>query len=237
MKPPAFQFYAADFLVGTADLTCEQVGAYIRLLCHQWDRGFVPLDIKVVARICAARPSRLAPVLSKFDRTEEGYRNARLESERVKQKEFREKQAVHGRRRWGNAKPQGLAEGTLPKPSCQTDALQSSSSSTDFSHREKKERASGWPKDEGEVKTGAATAGIHPEFALMAWNEAEGRGGSDGYGNPILAFWPYVKGRWGREQSSWREQNARGVAARAQNGPFGKVVRPATTKEEYDRGF
>jgi uncharacterized protein YdaU (DUF1376 family) len=34
-KPPAFQFYADDFLGGTIDLTTEEVGAYIRLLCFQ----------------------------------------------------------------------------------------------------------------------------------------------------------------------------------------------------------
>ena len=44
MKAPAFQFYAADFLVGTSDMTNEEVGIYIRLLCHQWAKGFVLKD-------------------------------------------------------------------------------------------------------------------------------------------------------------------------------------------------
>jgi len=31
-KAPAFQFYASDFLVDTAEMTNQEVGAYIRLL-------------------------------------------------------------------------------------------------------------------------------------------------------------------------------------------------------------
>jgi len=34
-KPPAFQFYASDFLVDTIDLSNEELGAYVRLLCYQ----------------------------------------------------------------------------------------------------------------------------------------------------------------------------------------------------------
>ena len=37
-KPPAFQFYPKDFLAddNTAAMTNEELGAYIRLLCHVW---------------------------------------------------------------------------------------------------------------------------------------------------------------------------------------------------------
>lgn len=34
-KSPAFQFYAQDFLVGTAMLSAEETGAYIRLIMNQ----------------------------------------------------------------------------------------------------------------------------------------------------------------------------------------------------------
>ena len=36
-KPPAYQHYAKDFLAGTADMSCAEAGAYIRLLDHAWD--------------------------------------------------------------------------------------------------------------------------------------------------------------------------------------------------------
>jgi uncharacterized protein YdaU (DUF1376 family) len=38
-KDPAFLFYPADFLIGCADLTNEEVGIYIKLLCLQHQKG------------------------------------------------------------------------------------------------------------------------------------------------------------------------------------------------------
>ena len=35
-KSPAFQLYAQDFLTGVMDLTMEERGVYITLLCKQW---------------------------------------------------------------------------------------------------------------------------------------------------------------------------------------------------------
>lgn len=43
-KPPAFQFYADDFVAGVSDMTQSEVGAYILLLCCQWNRGEIPTD-------------------------------------------------------------------------------------------------------------------------------------------------------------------------------------------------
>lgn len=39
MKPPAFQFYADEYLAGTIAMSLAEVGAYIRLLCYQWLNG------------------------------------------------------------------------------------------------------------------------------------------------------------------------------------------------------
>ena len=50
-KAPAFQFYANDFITGTQDWSIEEVGIYIRLLCYQWDHGFIPEDKNRLARI------------------------------------------------------------------------------------------------------------------------------------------------------------------------------------------
>jgi hypothetical protein len=38
-KDPAFLFYSQDFLVGTYDMTDEQIGRYIKLLCLQHQKG------------------------------------------------------------------------------------------------------------------------------------------------------------------------------------------------------
>jgi len=40
-KDPAFLFYYQDFLVGTDHMTNEEVGAYIRCLCHQAHKGAI----------------------------------------------------------------------------------------------------------------------------------------------------------------------------------------------------
>jgi uncharacterized protein YdaU (DUF1376 family) len=36
-RPPAFQFYAKEFLAGTTNMRMAAVGAYIRFLAHAWD--------------------------------------------------------------------------------------------------------------------------------------------------------------------------------------------------------
>ena len=98
MKAPAFQFYADDFVGGTVDLSAEDVGCYIRLLCYQWGRGEIPAAKAACDRVagCAVSPE----VMAKFpDR-----KNPRMERERVKQVEYREAQSKNGangaRKRW-----------------------------------------------------------------------------------------------------------------------------------------
>lgn len=131
MKPPAFQFYAADFLVGTADLEPAEVGAYIRLLCHQWHRGFVPKD--KAARLAGIEPT--PAVLTKFVDLNGELRNERLESERKKQADFRAQQSQRGKAgaesRWNGTRHQSANGQTMAPPSSgqwQNDGSSSSSS-------------------------------------------------------------------------------------------------------------
>lgn len=51
MKDPALLVYTKDFLEGTADLSAEEFGAYTRLIFHQHQRGFLPNDLKKLARL------------------------------------------------------------------------------------------------------------------------------------------------------------------------------------------
>lgn len=92
MKLPAFQFYADDFLAGTLDMSPAEVGAYIRLLCHQWARGDIPVaDADKLARIAGGLVSD--DVLAKFPNG----KNERLERVRVRQAEFRDLQSRKGK--------------------------------------------------------------------------------------------------------------------------------------------
>ena len=39
---PSFQFYPADFVMGTMLMSPAEVGALMRLLCYQWLQGACP---------------------------------------------------------------------------------------------------------------------------------------------------------------------------------------------------
>lgn len=94
-RSPAFQFYADDFLAGTLDLSQEEVGAYIRLLCHQWNRGSIPVETEKQQRLAGGSVS--VDVLAKFRLVDGcGLVNDRLEKERAKQAKFRQKQREKG---------------------------------------------------------------------------------------------------------------------------------------------
>ncbi len=96
-KAPAFQFYAENFLNGTADMSAEEAGAYIRLLCHQWHKGSVPNDIKKLMHLTHAKKSSIQNIMYKFNTGEDGQlRNQRMEITRQEQKEFRERQKANG---------------------------------------------------------------------------------------------------------------------------------------------
>jgi uncharacterized protein YdaU (DUF1376 family) len=96
-KPPAFQFYADDFLAGTITMSNEERGLYIALLCIQWSKGFIiKADIDRLAHSMA--DASQAHVTSKFLPSPGGRLvNPRMESERQKQAEFRENKSNAGK--------------------------------------------------------------------------------------------------------------------------------------------
>ena len=50
MKNPAFLFYTSDFITGTLFMNNEEVGAYIRVLCMQHQKGH--LTEEEIKNIC-----------------------------------------------------------------------------------------------------------------------------------------------------------------------------------------
>lgn len=118
-KAPAFQFYADDFLAGTADMKAEEVGGFIRLLCHQWTKGGIP-DDKDRAEMMAGligSPS-ICYVLAKFEKdpVDGLLKNKRLEIVRQEQQEFSKSRSTSGRKgaeiRWGHGKQDGKQDGS-----------------------------------------------------------------------------------------------------------------------------
>ncbi len=138
-RSPAFQFYADDFLAGTADMSAEEVGAYIRLLCHQWSKGAIPADEERAGRIAGLMGSPcLRYVLAKFSPCDDGQlRNARLEKVRQEQAEFRANQARSGKKgaeaRWSqwrnDGNPIGDAMASPSRPQWRNDGSPSPSPS------------------------------------------------------------------------------------------------------------
>lgn len=137
-KPPAFQFYAKDFLTGTMTMSLAERGAYISLLSHQWDKGGVPGDdVAALARLLSCERAEIEPiwgqVQQKFRRADDGvWRNAKLEKVRRAQELFAKKQAKNGAKGGRPRKNPGLlsgfrlgSENENPKK-----ALQSSSASS-----------------------------------------------------------------------------------------------------------
>jgi uncharacterized protein YdaU (DUF1376 family) len=86
--------------VDTADLSNEEVGAYMRLLCHQWDHGFVPEDAKKRARIVKVGARKFSTIWEEIGRFfvshKDGFVNPRMEEERRKQAAYSAKMAEAG---------------------------------------------------------------------------------------------------------------------------------------------
>lgn len=127
-KPPAFQFYADDFLAGTFLMSNEERGLFITLLCRQWTQGYVTSD--EMARLSLGMAQPLAShVIAKFKDCGNGeFRNVRMEVERSKQAAFRINRSKSGKagaeKRWhshSTAMKQPMAKHSSPSPSPSTE--------------------------------------------------------------------------------------------------------------------
>ena len=97
-KAPAFQLYAQDFLTGVMDLTMEERGVYITLLCKQWsvnDTNGIP---KKRLRLFLGYDWENLPemVKEKFIDNGDYFYNKRLLQIVLDQNAFREKQRLNG---------------------------------------------------------------------------------------------------------------------------------------------
>ncbi len=127
MEDPAgawFPFYGGDFGRDTAHLDAEEVGAYLLLLIHQWSKGSIPDELKRLVRITKSSESVAVDVVAEFFPA--GI-NARLERERARSIEKRQKLSDASRVRWdrerernadgyANEDPNGDARDISPPP-------------------------------------------------------------------------------------------------------------------------
>lgn len=106
-KDPAILFYTGDFLNGCTDLTLEERGQYITLLCLQHQKGH--LSEKTI-RLSVGSVS--VDVLKKLSKDDQGnYYNERMDAEIQKRAQFIETRTVNGKKggrpKKANAKPNG----------------------------------------------------------------------------------------------------------------------------------
>lgn len=102
-----FPFYPKEFYMSTLHMTPHQVGCYMRLLCIQFDRGPIPLNL--IQTTCEGVEEDIQVVMEKFKKNKKGmYYNPKL-FEVVKQtKQTYEDAKNAGKRgaekRWKNKK-------------------------------------------------------------------------------------------------------------------------------------
>ncbi len=99
-KDPAFLFYTNDFLTGVAELTMEERGQYITLMCLQHQKGSLTKKL-----IMINVPGVTKDVLGKFKKNGEGNLfNERLKKEIIKRQEHAEKQRKRALDGWKKRK-------------------------------------------------------------------------------------------------------------------------------------
>jgi uncharacterized phage protein (TIGR02220 family) len=106
MNDPAVLLYTSDFLTGVIDMTMEERGQYITLLCYQHQKGHIEeKTIRLLVGIASDS------VMKHFIKDEEGkYYNKRMDLEKEKRYNF-----VESRRE--NAKKGGRPKNKIKKPS------------------------------------------------------------------------------------------------------------------------
>lgn len=99
-KDPAFLFYSSDFISGVSDLTMEERGQYITLLCLQHQKGH--LSDKLIK---ISLGNATADVMQKFCIDDNGlYFSKRLDVEIKKRAEHSEKQRQRAKDGWEKRK-------------------------------------------------------------------------------------------------------------------------------------
>ena len=219
-KPPAFQFYAADFMVGIMGMSDDETGVYIKMLCVQWLHGSLPNCKKTIKKMINSRKVPSEMVLRKFVICDDGFlRNERMETVREKQKSFADTRKNNANKRWDKEKNENaLAMHVHDGSICITDALHSSSStsstkvlSKDNTKGDFEKIYSLYPKKVGKEAALKSIAKALKKIDAAKLIEivaqyAESQKGADMQFIPNPATW-FNQGRWQDDQSTWEREN------------------------------
>lgn len=169
--PPSYPFYGRDFDTSTASWPNQDVGAYVRLLNHQWYQRGLPNSMVELATIMrepidVARTLWRRRLKAKFQKSSDGkLRNARLERVRRKLEGYRARQIEAGRAgaeaRWGRHGG-AIADAGHPVANGQSMALQSASASSPTGEGKNPPRP---PRKRGGDRPGRRRdAGLGPDY-------------------------------------------------------------------------
>ena len=114
MNDPAVLFYTSDFLTGVMDMSMEERGMYITLLCYQHQKGHI--EEKTIRFLLGYAKDNLPEVIMKhFKVDDEGkYYNARMDLEKDKRSKFVETRRKNGLK---GGRPSSKKEKPIGKPS------------------------------------------------------------------------------------------------------------------------
>lgn len=95
MNDPAVLFYTSDFLTGVIDMTMEERGQYITLLCYQHQKGHIPIEtIRLLVGYSVSDK-----VMQHFKIDKDGnYYNSRMDIEKEKRAVFTESRRINGQK-------------------------------------------------------------------------------------------------------------------------------------------
>ena len=112
-KAPAFQFYPKDWLTDP-DVVCmsmAQKGAYITLICYCWREDKLPNNEDYIRKLLGNIPKWKTlwnGIKHKFEIQGDYLLHPRLEKEKIKQEEYRNKKSIAGKKgmekRWNKPK-------------------------------------------------------------------------------------------------------------------------------------
>jgi uncharacterized protein YdaU (DUF1376 family) len=174
--------YIGDYLAETQHLSAEQSGAYLHLLMHEWRVGPLPVDLDVLRRIARVEKdawgNAWAMLENFFTRTEAGFTQPRLEIEKVKSKENRERFSNRGKagaeKRW--SKPNVMHEHATSNAEAVLDGcpLPSPSSTKQVQMTSRVKREVDSRHADFRKLTGMYWTQKNPEIA-MPWDASEGK--------------------------------------------------------------
>lgn len=106
-------------------MSAEEVGAYIRLLCWQWEQGAIPNDEVKLSKIAGVTFRKLDAVMEKFRHTADGLKNERMERVRDERIAYQKRQSELGKKGGRpKANPSIQEKGSESQPFSETKANQ-----------------------------------------------------------------------------------------------------------------